>query len=126
MQHTMIIGNLTADPVLRSTQDGKQVATFTVAVNEKRNGKDYATFYNCSAWEKRAEPIVKYLTKGSKVYVDGKVSARAYKTKDGEQRASLDLNVSTCEFLDTAKRGEAYDSDVKDDFVKVDDPDLPF
>lgn len=126
MQRTTIIGNLTADPVLRSTPDGKQVATFTVAVNEKRGDQDTATFYNCSAWERKAEPIVKYLTKGSKVYVEGKVKARAYRTKEGEQRASLDLVVNECEFLDRGKRGEAYDSDLKDNFTKVDDPSLPF
>lgn len=130
MQKTIIVGNLTADPVKRATPAGKVLATFTVAVNEKHGGQDEATFYNCTAWEKRADPILQYLHKGNKVAVEGRVKARAYKDKSGEPRASLDLTVENCEFLVTDKRGEAYDSDLKypapDGMTVVNNEDLPF
>ena len=127
MQKTQIIGNLTADPVRRATPSGKQVATFTVAVNERHGDKDEATFYNCSAWERRADPICKVLHKGDKVYVEGKVRARAYTAKDGEQRASLDLTVDQCEFIVIHKPSDADDSGLKDDgMTVVTGEDLPF
>ena len=127
MQSTQIIGNLTADPVARATPSGKDLCTFTVAVNEKYGDKDEATFFNCTAWGKRSEPILRYLHKSDKVYIEGKVRARVYKTKEGEAKASLDLTVNTCEFLVTQRKGEAYDDDIKNDgFVEVKDDDMPF
>ena len=128
MQRTEIIGNLTADPVKRSTANGKTVTTFTVAVNEKYGGQDHATFFNCSAWGQIGEPIATYLHKGDKVFTEGRISARHYKTKSGEDRVSLELNVNKCEFLVTSKRGEAYDDDLKvdDGMTVVGNEDLPF
>lgn len=131
MQKTQIIGNLVDDPIRKATQSGKELATFTVAVNEKHGDKDDATFYACTAWEKKAAPILTYLHKGDKVYCEGKVKARAYTTKNGEARASLDLTVDVCEFLVTKKRGDADDSNLtytppENKMTKVDDPDLPF
>lgn len=128
MQKIMFIGNLVADPVKRATQSGKTLATFTVAVNEKHGQQDDATFYACTAWESKADPILQYLHKGDKVYVEGKAKARAFKDKAGEAKASLDVTVNQCEFLVTKKRGEAYDSDLKTDdgMTVVSNDDLPF
>ena len=128
MQKLQIIGNLTDNPVRRATQSGKELATFTVAVNEKHGQQDDATFYNCTAWEKRAAPILTYLHRGDKVYIEGKVKARPYKAKDGEPRASLDVTVDSCEFLSVKPRGDADDKGLKDTggMTVVDDNELPF
>jgi single-strand DNA-binding protein len=128
MNQLNIIGNLTADPQKYATQDGKTIASFTVAVNERRGGKDTATFFRCSAWEKRADPILRYLHKGDKVAVTGPVSLRTYTAKSGENRATLEVAVNDCEFLKTNK-GEAYDDDLKHDksgMTVVSDEDVPF
>jgi single-strand DNA-binding protein len=128
MQKLQIIGKLTADPVRKATQSGKELATFTVAVNEKHGDKDDATFYACTAWERKAAPILTYLHKGDKVYVEGKVKARAYKTQSGEERASLDVTVDTCEFLSLKPRGDANDTGMNDGgrMTVVEDAELPF
>ncbi len=127
MQKLQIIGKLTADPVRKVTQTGKELATFTVAVNEKHGEKDDATFYSCTAWERKAGPILTYLHKGDKVYVEGKVKARAYKTQSGEERASLDVTVDTCEFLSLKPRGDAYDTGLRDSgMTVVNDDEVPF
>lgn len=73
------------------------LADFTVAVNSR---KGEATFFKCTAWEKRADPILNYLHKGDKVAVIGPVSCRAY-TANNEPRASLEVTVDECEFLST-------------------------
>lgn len=124
MQSTQIIGNLTADPVARSTPSGKDLCTFTVAVNEKHGEKEDVTFYNCTAWERKSEPILRFLHRGDKVFIEGKVKARGYKNGDGEPRASLDLTVNSCEFL-VIKKTET--NDLKDSgFIEVKDDDMPF
>lgn len=100
MNRLTIIGNLTKDPEKRATQTGKLIAAFTVAVNEGRGENKTTTFFNCSAWEKLAETVLKYTRKGSKVAVIGPVSARAYNPNNGgDPRAVLEVNAREVEFL---------------------------
>ena len=98
MNNLTIIGNLTADPESRTTQQGKQVTTFTVAV-QKRGKPDEADFFRVSAWDKLADNCKRYLAKGRKVCVVGPVSASAYTANDGKPRASLEVSAGTVEFL---------------------------
>lgn len=105
MNRLTIIGNLTRDPETRTTQTGKTVCSFTVAVN--RRGQDQgADYFRVSAWEKLGENCQKYLAKGRKAAVMGAVSARVYTTQDGEARASLEVTASEVEFL-TARAEQA-------------------
>ena len=86
MNKTMFIGNLTKDPELRTTQSGRSVCSFSVAVNDGRNpqtNEQYVTYYRVSAWDKMAENCSKFLIKGRKVYVEGRASASAYTKQDG-------------------------------------------
>ena len=100
MNRLTIIGNLTKDPEKRATQTGKLVAAFTVAVNEGRGENKTTTFFNCTAWEKTAEAVLKFLKKGNKVAVVGPVSARAYNPNTGgDPRAVLEVNAREVEFL---------------------------
>ena len=132
MNALTIIGNLPKDPEKKVTQNGKTLAAFTVAVNQGYGENKTTAFFSCAAWEKRAEPIMKFLKKGSKVAVRGSVSARAYVPKDGgEPRAIMEVHVEDCEFLTT--RSDADDSGLEKmdigNGVKatvVDDPELPF
>jgi single-strand DNA-binding protein len=98
MNKTIIIGNLTADPEMRTTPSGKTVANFTVAVSRKGD-KDKTDFFRCAAWGKTGEVCGQYLGKGKKVCVVGEVSARAYTDKQGEAKASLEVFVTEVEFL---------------------------
>ena len=100
MNKLVITGNLTKDPEKRATQAGKLIAAFTVAVNEGRGENKTTTFFNCTAWEKTAEAVLKFLKKGAKVAVVGPVSARAYNPNTGgDPRAVLEVNAREVEFL---------------------------
>lgn len=101
MNKVYIIGNLTKNPELRSTTDGTPVCGFTVAVNRPKTKNDQdpgADFFNVNAWRQKGENCAKYLTKGSKVAVTGRISLRTWE-KDGKHGASLEVNADEIEFL---------------------------
>lgn len=120
MNKLTIIGNLTKDPELRSTQDGTSVCNFTVAVNRKKvNGQQEADFFRVSAWRGLGENCSKYLIKGRKVCVVGPVSVRTY-TSNGESRASLEVIAEDVEFL--SPKEETTTSG----YIQVETDELPF
>lgn len=117
MNRLTIIGNLTNDPELRTTQAGKDVCGFTVAVNRRRKveGQPDADFFRCAAWGQMGQNCKKYLAKGKKVCVIGSVSVHTYTSKDGTAGASLEVFAEDVEFLSP-----------KDQPIPVDDPDNPW
>lgn len=123
MNKLTIIGNLTADPVLRTTQSGVNVCTFTVAVSNRYN-RERPDFFQVTAWRKLGEMCAQYLAKGRKVAVYGPVSAHAYNNGQGEPRCSLDLTADDVEFL--SPREESAREPENGGFVEVDEDDLPF
>lgn len=98
MQKLIIVGNLTGDPQTRVTQSGKNVCTFTVAVN-RRHKKEETDFFRVSVWDRLGELCQQYLAKGRKVAVTGSVSVSTYKTQAGEFRANMDVMADEVEFL---------------------------
>ncbi|MCR5808768.1 MAG: single-stranded DNA-binding protein [Clostridiales bacterium] len=108
MNKLTIIGNLTADPELRTIPSGINVCTFTVAVNRRYNSnKDdrQTDFFRVAAWRQLGENCARFLTKGKKVCVVGEVSARAFEGKDGTLRASLEVTADEVEFLSPRESG---------------------
>ena len=102
MNQLTIIGNLTGDPVTRTTQTGKTVCTFSVAVNRRRSanaGHPEADFFRVNAWGELGTNCQKWLIKGRKVCVVGQVSVSTYQTQNGDTRANMDVMASTVEFL---------------------------
>lgn len=144
MNKVFIVGNLTRDPELRTTNSGIAVCSFTVAVN-KRLGPDAkhpeADYFRVTAWRGLAENCAKFLAKGRKVCVVGAVSVSTYQAKDGTTKATLEVTADDVEFLTPksevsesnptiaeleGKNIELPPSDVNG-FVQVDDDDdLPF
>jgi single-strand DNA-binding protein len=138
MNKLFIIGNLTRDPEMRSTQAGIPVCTFTVAVNRRSRqgaeaGQPEADFFRVTAWRQLAENCSRYLAKGRKVGVVGSLTLQNYTGNDGTQRSSLEVSADEVEFL--SPRGEGSDSkpsqpaqpqEQNNGFVRVDDDDLPF
>ena len=108
MNKLMIIGNLTREPELRTTQEGKKVCTFSVAVNRRKKieGKADADFFRVSAWKDLGENCAKFLTTGKKVCVVGEVSVHTYQKQNGEAGASLEVNASEVEFLSQKNSAE--------------------
>lgn len=95
-----VVGNLTADPELRFTQNGIAVVNFTVAstpkvfdrkANEMKDGP--ALFLRCSAWREFAEHIAATLTKGTRVIAQGRLTQRTYQDREGQNRTSIELEV---------------------------------
>ena len=95
-----VVGNLTADPELRYTQNGLAVANFTIAstprtfdrqANEFKDGE--ALFLRASVWRDFAEHVAGSLTKGSRVVATGRLKQRSYETREGEKRTSIELEV---------------------------------
>ncbi len=148
MNKVFLIGNLTRDPELRTTQSGISVCSFTIAVNRRRGsnaeaGQPEADFFRISAWRQLGENCAKYLAKGRKVSVVGTVSASAYMGSDGLPHAGLEVQADDVEFL--TPRGEQGDAGAYapaapransgaavgsapqgGGFVQVDEEDLPF
>lgn len=137
MNRITIIGNVVRTPELRTTTAGKQVCTFTVAVNRRGNERNEADFFRVSAWEKLGVNCAQYLDKGRKVAVHGSVSAQAYADKEGKPRASLEIMAQDVEFLTAAtpataeaeyikQEREAIRTEAQQGFTEVVDDELPF
>lgn len=139
MNKLTIIGNLTADPVTNTTQTGKKVCNFNVAVNrrgQQQEGQPEADFFRVSAWNKLGESCQQYLKKGRKVAVVGSVSMHLYTAQDGSTRGNLDVTAQDVEFLSSSGQGGATveeSSTVQEQAVQpnmtpvaVDDDQLPF
>jgi single-strand DNA-binding protein len=120
MQKLFIVGNLVGDPQSRVTQAGKNVCTFTVAVN-RRHKKDETDFFRVSVWDRLGELCQQYLAKGRKVAVTGSVSVSTYSAQNGEVRGSLNVTADEVEFL-TPKAQEQ----TKGGFAEVSSDDLPW
>ncbi len=107
MNKITIIGNLGRDPEMRYMQSGDAVTNFSVATNRRyrtRDGqqRDETEWFNVSAWGRLAEITNQYLSRGSQVYVEGRLSSRMYQTQTGETRVSLDVRASEVQFLSGA------------------------
>ena len=151
MNRVFLIGNLTKDPELRSTQSGVSVCNFTIAVNRRfknANGQQETDYLNIIAWRQLAELCSKYLAKGRKVAVMGSIQTRTYEAKDGSKRTAWDIVADEVEFLTTQSQqsstqsapgayttaaskdsGTAYAPQLHNDFggfTQVDDEELPF
>lgn len=126
MNKLIIIGNLTNDPEMRTTQSGTNVTNFTVAVNSRKGGQQDATFFRVSAWNNLAENCKHYLQKGRKVCVVGTVGCDAYKAANGDPRAALTVSASEVEFL--SSKDDKQEAPVKPhEPIPVETPsDLPF
>ena len=104
MNRVELIGRLTRDPELRYTNDQKAVCKFTLAVN--RNGKDAgADFIRIQVWDKSAENCEKYLSKGSMVGVEGRITTSQYE-KEGKKQTMTEVRADRVEFLTLAKPEE--------------------
>jgi len=156
-----LIGNLTHDPELRYTPQGTAVCTFSIATNrqwttDSGEKKDDAEFHRVVAWNKLAEICAQYLGKGRKVYVEGRLQTRDWKTKEGDDRQTTEIVINEMIILDgrggsapqddfdvstaqvegvghakdksnTGKsKGKSNVSKKTDDDAKDDDEDIPF
>ena len=101
---SILTGNITRDPELRTTTGGSSVCSFTAAVNRNYRGtdgeqKEEVSFIDCSAWGKLAETIAQYGKKGNGVLVSGRLNQRAWEDKNGNKRSSVEIVVEDFNFV---------------------------
>lgn len=111
----ILVGNLGADPEIRHTQSGTQVATFNVATTERFKGKDgqmqdTTEWHRIVAWGRLAEICGEYLHKGSRVYLEGKIQTRAWDDKDGNKRYTTEIVAREMKMLSPKGGGSSSDS----------------
>jgi len=119
MNITIISGRLCADPELRQTNSNKAICLFTVAVEDgkDKDGNKKAQFVPCVAWDKTAETISRYFTKGTPITLTGHLSARTWE-KDGQKRYAWEVFVDRFEFVpgvNTKKQDAPQIIDIDDD-----------
>ena len=104
MNKIMLIGNLGKDPEMNYTPSGMAITKFSLAVNRNRKTstgerQEETDWFNIVAMDKRAEICNQYLHKGSKVYIEGRLSQRKYTDKNGVERTAIDVIASDMEML---------------------------
>lgn len=119
INRVIISGNLTRDPELRQTQSGMAVLSFGVAVNDRRKNpttgewEDYPNFVDCTMFGARANSLSQYLSKGTKVSIEGKLRWSQWE-RDGQKRSKLEVIVDEIEFMSSRNSnggGSSYGGD---------------
>ena len=100
-----LIGNLGSDPEMRYTPDGKAVTSFRMATNRRYTtstgeSKEETDWFRITVWGKQAESCNQFLTKGQRVYIEGRLHARNWEGQDGQMRTSLEVTADRVIFLD--------------------------
>jgi len=133
LNKVFLIGNLTRDPELRYIPSGQAVATLGLAVNNKygkgEDQKDDVLFIDVTVWAKSAENCAEYLSKGSPVFIEGRLKFRTWE-QDGQKRSKIDVTATSVQFLPQGGKqggsGKTNNAEGYDDAPPVDDDDVPF
>lgn len=131
MNRVTLSGRLTRDPEVKYTQKGMAWTNTSIAVDRPTKEK-VADFFNLVAWDKTAEIMGKYLKKGSKILVEGRLQLNQYEDKNGDKKSTVNVVVDSFEFMDakpqdSKSNGRSSESTRHDDTYPYHDPeDTPF
>ena len=128
MNSVQLIGRLTKDVEIRMTQTGKKCANITLAVNR---GKEYVDFIPVVLWERTAENLAKYCSKGSQISIVGSIQTRSYKDQDDRTVYVTEVVARECQFLgakgNTQEKEETTPvSEFESNTIDITADDLPF
>ena len=131
MNKVIMMGRLTKDPEIVNTTSGTTIARYNIAVDRKfkRDGDPDADFFQCTSFGKQAEFVEKYLTKGIKVVITGRVQNNNYTDKNGQKVYGTVILVEEIEFAESKKTGSENKEASSDDFINVPEglvEELPF
>ena len=111
LNHIVIMGRLTRDVELRSTQSGVSVASFTVAVDRNFSGRDggekQTDFIDCVAWRQTGEFVSKYFRRGSMIVVSGRLQSRKWQDRDGNNRTNWEVNADNVYFGESRRDSDS-------------------
>ena len=122
MNRIFLMGRLVKDPELRDTHSGKTYARVGLAVDRPFSKNKEVDFFNLVAWDKTAEMMSRYLGKGRRILVEGRLQTNSYE-KNGVKVSTYDVIVSNVEFADDKKKAA---SDDPFDGAPIDNDDVPF
>lgn len=108
INRAVVCGRLVRDPELRRTQNGTPVTSFTLAVNrtfKNADGQQEADFLNCVAWNKTAEIVDQYCSKGNLVGVEGRLQSRRYQDNQGNNRTVVEIIADQVQFMQSKDSG---------------------
>lgn len=122
----ILIGNVTRDPLVKETENGKKIAMFTTATNRyyktaDGENKSEAEFHNCVAWGNLAERAEQFLTKGKLIYIEGRLKTRVIEKESGEKVYKTEVVAGNIIFLN--KKGDFEEAGVSTD-TDMDDEDM--
>jgi single-strand DNA-binding protein len=115
INRVILIGRLTRDPELKSTNNGNYVCNFTLASNRSiynrntQESRDEVGFFDCVCWGKSGEAIQKYVQKGQRLLIDGNLRWESWEGKDGKKQSKVKINVESFQFIE--RRGDSGDSE---------------
>lgn len=137
LNRVILVGRIVRDPELKRTASGTSVTSFTIAIdNPTKAGSEKTTsFIPCTSWNKTAENVAKYCSKGTLVGIDGRLNQRSYEDKNGNKHSIVDVIAETVQFLEKkGNNGEEGDNDtdmidsdvVAQEGIDASDDELPF
>lgn len=129
MNNVVLMGRLTKDPNVSHVGEGNQtcVSRFTLAVNRrfKKEGEEQnADFISCVSFGKTAEFIEKYVHKGTKICLNGRIQTGSYTNKDGQTVYTTDVVVESCEFAESKGSDDVNETSENDNFLHLSEEDL--
>ena len=107
MNRAILFGRLTKDVDLRTTPSGRSVAMLTLAIDRPvtKDGSKEADFIPVVLWGKTAEAVARYVHKGQRLLVEGRIPVRSYDGKDGQKRYATEVVADKAEFIDKSEQG---------------------
>lgn len=132
LNRVFLMGNLTRDPELRYVPSGTAVATFDLAVNRaytlpSGEKKEEASFFRIVVWGRRAEVSAEYLTKGSPVFIEGRLRSRSWQTQEGQKRSTVEVVAQNVQFMrssirkpDAHRTAAASENQTKENMESID------
>lgn len=128
LNKTIIIGRLTKDPELRTTQNGTPVCSFTIANNRTYvaagEKKESVNFFNCVAWAKTGEVIAEHCKKGQRMGIEGRLQQRTWDDQDGKKHQVVEIVVDNFQFLSPPANSQGGPAPATDN--PFSDDDIPF
>ncbi len=132
LNKVMLIGNLGGEPEMRFTPNGNPVTSFRVATNRVYNSpegerKEETEWFSVVTWNKTAENCNQFLTKGQRVYVEGRLHTRTWEGQDGQKRSRVEVIADRVIFLDKRASGSLGDDKMEDgEAGDIEPQDIPF
>jgi len=126
---SLLMGNLTKDPELKYLSNGTAVCNLSMAMNRTYKGsngekKEEVTYVRVVVWSKQAENASEYLSKGSSVFIEGRLQSRQWETDSGEKRSILEVVADRVQYLDS--KGKTENIDNRQSQPQQTNEDIPF